>query len=101
MDWTDCPLVEVVPGKVSGVPLLEDTRLPSATVLSDYEAASPVEEIANNFDMPEQTIRDLLTYAVNSRKQRPMLRKPFLISNEQRTTFRLYRVRSQLWVAPT
>ena len=23
IDWTDCPLVEVVPGKVSGVPMSE------------------------------------------------------------------------------
>ena len=23
VDWSDCPLVEVIPGKVSGVPLLE------------------------------------------------------------------------------
>ena len=70
MDWTECPLVEVVPGKVSGVPLLKGTRLPADTVLSNYEAGSPVEEISDNFDMPEQTIRDLLTYAANKHTQR-------------------------------
>ncbi len=69
MDWTDCPLVEVVPDKVSGVPLLRGTRLPADTVLSNYEAGSQVEEISDNFDMPEQTIRDLLTYAANKHKQ--------------------------------
>ncbi len=68
-DWTDCPLVEVVPGKVSGVPLLKGTRLPADTVLSNFEAGSPVDEIADNFDMPEQTIRDLLTYAANRQSQ--------------------------------
>ena len=69
MDWRDCPLVEVVPGKVSGVPLLKGTRLPADTVLSNYEAGSPIEEISDNFDMPEQTIRDLLTYAANKHTQ--------------------------------
>ena len=69
MDWTDCPLVEVVPGKVSGVPLLKGTRLPAETVLSNYEAGSPVEEISGNFDMPQATIRELLTYAANKQKQ--------------------------------
>ena len=69
MDWADCPLVEVTPGKVSGAPLLKGTRLPADTVLSNYEAGSPVEEISDNFDMPEQTIRDLLTFAVNKQKQ--------------------------------
>ena len=27
-DWSQCPLVEVIPGKVSGAPLLKNTRLP-------------------------------------------------------------------------
>ena len=53
----------------SGVPLLRGTRLPADTVLSNYEAGSQVEEISDNFDMPEQTIRDLLTYAANKHKQ--------------------------------
>jgi uncharacterized protein (DUF433 family) len=69
IDWTECPLVEVVPGKVSGVPLLKGTRLPADTVLGNYEAGSPVAEIADNFDMPEQTILDLLNYAANKQKQ--------------------------------
>ncbi len=69
MDWSDCPLVEVIPGKVSGVPLLKDTRLPADTVLSNFESGSPVDEIADNFDMPEQTIRDLLIYAADKQKQ--------------------------------
>jgi hypothetical protein len=27
LDWSDCPLVEVIPGKVGGAPLLKNTRL--------------------------------------------------------------------------
>lgn len=69
MDWSDCPLVEVIPGKVSGVPLLKGTRLPADTVLSNFEAGSPVEEISDNFDMPEESIRDLLNYATSKQKQ--------------------------------
>lgn len=37
-DWTDCPLVEVVPGKVSGAPLLKGTRLPVEAILGNYDA---------------------------------------------------------------
>jgi uncharacterized protein (DUF433 family) len=51
MDWKDCPLVEIIPGKVSGAPLLKGTRLPADTVLENYEGVSPVEEIAENFDI--------------------------------------------------
>ena len=32
VDWSECPLVEVIPGKVSGAPLLKDTRLPVEAV---------------------------------------------------------------------
>jgi hypothetical protein len=28
LDWSDCVLVEIIPGKVSGAPLLRNTRLP-------------------------------------------------------------------------
>ncbi len=28
VDWSECPLVEVIPGKISGAPLLKGTRLP-------------------------------------------------------------------------
>ncbi len=69
IDWTDCPLVEVIPGKVSGVPLLKDTRLPADTILENYEGGSPVEEIAENFDISEQAIRDILDYAASHQRQ--------------------------------
>ena len=51
------------------IPLLRGTRLPTHTVLSNYEAGSPIEEISDNFDMPEHTIRDLLTYAAKKHAQ--------------------------------
>jgi len=68
VDWTDCPLVEVIPGKVSGVPLLKGTRLPADTVLENYDGGSPVAEIAENFDVSEKTIREILSYAASRRK---------------------------------
>lgn len=63
MDWTDCPLVEVVPGKVSGVPLVKGTRMPADGIVSNFQTGSPVEEISENFDIPEDSIRALLSYA--------------------------------------
>jgi uncharacterized protein (DUF433 family) len=38
IDWSDCPLVEVIPGKVSGAPLLKNTRLPVEAVTGNYDA---------------------------------------------------------------
>ena len=71
MDWTDCPLVEVIPGKVSGVPLLKGTRMPADGIVSNFQTGSPVEEISENFDIPEDSIRALLSYAA---KRNPALK---------------------------
>ena len=38
LDWSDCPLVEVIPGKVSGAPLLKNTRLPVDAITGNYDA---------------------------------------------------------------
>ncbi len=62
-DWTECPLVEVIPGKVSGVPLVKGTRMPADGIVSNFQTGSPVEEIAENFDISQDSIRALLSYA--------------------------------------
>ncbi len=38
VDWSDCSLVEVIPGKVSGAPLLKNTRLPVDAITGNYDA---------------------------------------------------------------
>jgi hypothetical protein len=38
MNWSDCELVESIPGKVSGVPLLIGTRIPADAITDNYEA---------------------------------------------------------------
>lgn len=70
IDWTDCPRVEVVLGKVSGVPILKGTRVPADSIVENYEDGSPVEELSENFAIPETTIRKLLTFA--AQKQTPL-----------------------------
>jgi len=55
VDWSDCPLVETVPGKVSGAPLLKNTRLPVDAIIGNYDAfrdegLSPDAAIAETLD---------------------------------------------------
>jgi uncharacterized protein (DUF433 family) len=38
VNWSECPLVEVIPGKVSGAPLLKNTRLPVEAITGNYDA---------------------------------------------------------------
>jgi uncharacterized protein (DUF433 family) len=69
VDWSNCLIVEVNPRKVSGVPILKGTRVQADSIVENYEGGSPVEEIADNFDIPEATIRAVLEYAASKRKQ--------------------------------
>ena len=44
--------------------------MPADGVVSNFQSGSPVEEIAENFDLPKSSIRALLSYAA---KQKPAL----------------------------
>jgi len=63
MDWSGCPCVEVVPGKVSGVPLVRNSRVQADAVVENYEAGESVEDIAENFDLQPADIIAVLAYA--------------------------------------
>lgn len=64
MDWKDCALVETIPGKVGGKPVVKGTRILADTIVEDAALGAPVEEIHESFpSLPEDTIRKLLAYA--------------------------------------
>jgi len=63
IDWSDCPLVERDPFKLGGVPILIGTRMQADSIVENYKGGSPVEEISDNFEIPEETIRLVLEYA--------------------------------------
>jgi uncharacterized protein (DUF433 family) len=70
MEWDGCELVEVVPGKVSGQPILRGTRILADTIVEDYEMGSPIEEIAENYpSISTETILSLLSFAESRRTQ--------------------------------
>jgi uncharacterized protein (DUF433 family) len=53
LDWTDCELVERMPGKVPGRPIVRGTRILADTTVEDAELGSPLEEIHENYpDLP-------------------------------------------------
>ena len=52
------------PAKVSGAPLLKGTRMPADVVVVNYADRLPAESIAEFFELPADTVRSLLTYAV-------------------------------------
>ena len=69
VDWDGCELVERVPGKVSGVPILKDSRLPADAIVGNFDHGCTAEEIADMFRMPIGTIQAVLDYARQYRDQ--------------------------------
>ena len=73
MDWTGCDLVEQVPGKVSGQPVVKGTRILADSIIEDAALGSPVEEIAENYpSLPIEKIRKLIALAAHARD--PLIR---------------------------
>jgi uncharacterized protein (DUF433 family) len=56
LDWSQCPAVESIPGKVSGAWVFKDTRLPVATIFENLEAGSPIEQIMEQFRVSREQI---------------------------------------------
>jgi uncharacterized protein (DUF433 family) len=67
LDWSQCPAVESVPGKVSGAWVFRDTRLPVATVIENLEDLS-VEEVMEQFDVTREQIAAVLEFVAQSLK---------------------------------
>ena len=65
LDWSQCPAVESVPGKVSGAWVFRDTRLPVATVIGNLEDLS-VEEVMEQFDVTREQIAAVLAFVAQS-----------------------------------
>ena len=64
MDWTGCVLVERVPGKVSGRPIVRGTRIMPEAIVGDFELGSPIEEIHENFpSLSIESIQELIRFA--------------------------------------
>jgi uncharacterized protein (DUF433 family) len=66
LDWSQCPAVESIPGKVSGAWVFRDTRMPVATVFENLEAGASIEEIIEWFDLTREQITAVLDFAARS-----------------------------------
>ena len=66
LDWSQCPAVESIPGKVSGAWVFRGTRMPVATVFENLEAGASIEEIVEWFDVTPEQIQAVLEFAARS-----------------------------------
>ena len=66
LDWSQCPAVESIPGKVSGAWVFRGTRLPVSVIFENLEAGASLQEIAEWFDVRPEQIKEVLEFAARS-----------------------------------
>ena len=73
LDWSQCPAVESVPGRVSGAWVFKGTRMPVQTVFVNLEAGMSPQEITEEFDVTLDEIQAVLHFASQSLEKEPVL----------------------------
>ncbi len=72
LDWSQCPAVESVPGKVSGAWVLKGTRMPVSAIFENLEAGANIDDIMNWFDgLDRAQVKAVIDFAVRSLDKEP------------------------------
>jgi len=66
LDWSQCPAVESIPGKVSGAWVFKETRMPVSIVFENLEAGATIDEITEWFHLKREQIVTVLEFAARS-----------------------------------
>ena len=64
LDWSQCPAVESIPGKVSGAWVFKRTRTPVAVVFENLEDGMTVDEVVEQFPVTREQVKAVLEFAV-------------------------------------
>lgn len=66
LDWSQCPAVEAIPGKVSGAWVFKGTRTPVAVVFENLEDGMTIEDVMDQFPVSREEIKAVLEFAARS-----------------------------------
>lgn len=70
IDWTGCHLVERIPGKLAGRPIIRGTRIAAETIFQDFELGESIEDIREGFpSLSVEQIKQLIEFAQNQLQQ--------------------------------
>lgn len=72
LDWSQCPEVESVPGKVSGAWVFRDTRMPVKLVFENLEDGMSIDEILEQYDVTREQVRAAIDFAARSLETAPL-----------------------------
>lgn len=66
LDWSQCPAVESIPGKVSGAWVFKGTRTPVAVVFENLEDGMTITELLEQFPLSEEQVKAVLEFTARS-----------------------------------
>jgi len=73
LDWSQCPAVESVPGKLSGAWVLKGTRMPVSAIFENIEAGANIDDILEWFDgLDREQVKAVIEFAARSLDQPPV-----------------------------
>ena len=65
LDWSQCSVVESIPGKVSGAWVFRGTRVPVSAIFENLKNSS-IEEVLENFHVTREQVLTVLEFAARS-----------------------------------
>ncbi|MPY87171.1 MAG: DUF433 domain-containing protein [Luteitalea sp.] len=71
LDWSQCPEVESIPGKVSGAWVLRGTRMPVSIIFENLEAGMTVDEVMEQFDVTREQVNAVIDFVTRSLEEVP------------------------------
>ena len=72
LDWSQCPAVESIPGKLSGAWVLKGTRMPVSAIFENLESGANIDDIMEWYDgLDREQIRAVIEFAARSLDQSP------------------------------
>ena len=72
LDWSQCPAVESIPGKMSGAWVLRGTRMPVAAIFENIEAGASIDDIMGWFDgLDREQVKAVIEFAIRSLDKEP------------------------------
>ena len=71
LDWSQCPAVESIPGKVSGAWVLRGTRTPVKVLFENLEAGMSIDEVIEQFPVTREQLESLMAFVARSLEKAP------------------------------
>ena len=71
LDWSQCPAVESIPGKLSGAWVLKGTRTPVKVLFENLEAGMSIDEVIEQFPVSREEIDRLMAFIARSLDKAP------------------------------